>query len=120
MKNELIAQTNISDMLRDLANKIESGQIKNYELYQNSDGFTTVKIDSSDGEQRMIQKRQGQDGYNKVSTEYIKKQASEERRNVVLTLVNEGLKQTEIAEKTMVSQKTVSNDIKILKKSNQL
>jgi DNA-binding NarL/FixJ family response regulator len=122
MKNELITQpeTNIPNTLRTLANAIESGQIKHYEFNQNSDGFTTVKVDSSDGEQRMIKTQQEQDGYSKVSTEYIKKQTPESRRHIVLNLVNEGLSQTQIAEKTMVSQKTVSNDIKILKESNKL
>lgn len=122
MKNELIAQpeSNIPNTLRALANAIESGQIKNYEFSQNSDGLTTVKVDSSDGKQRMIQTQQDQEGYNKVSTEYIKKQEPKIRRDVVLNLVNEGLNQTEIAEKTMVSQKTVSNDIKILKEKNKL
>lgn len=122
MKDELIAQpeNNIPNTLRRLAHAIESGQIKKYALSQDSDGLTTVTIDSSNGKQRIIQTQQNQEGYNKVSTECITKQNLEIRRNFILSLVNDGLNQTEIAERTMVSQKTVSNDIKKLKESNKL
>lgn len=118
----LMVQTKTSavNTLRTLASAIESGDISRYDISQSSDGSITVKADSSDGSQRMIQTQTDMDGYSKSSTEYIQKQTPKVRRKTVRKMTEKGLSQTEIAEKTMVSQKTISNDIAKLRKKGKL
>lgn len=113
-------KTSAVKTLRTLANAIESGDIRNYNISQSSNGSITVKADSSDGSQRMIQTQTDMDGYSKISTEHIQKQPLKVRRKTVLKMVKEGLSQVKIAEKTMVSQKTISNDIAKLREQGKL
>lgn len=114
------SKTSAVRTLRTLASAIESGDISKYDISQSSDGSITVKADSSDGNQRMIQTQTEMDGYSKLSTEHIQKQTPKARRKTVLKMAEKGLSQTEIAEKTMVSQKTISNDIAKLRSKGKL
>ncbi|NQZ31425.1 MAG: HTH domain-containing protein [Oceanospirillaceae bacterium] len=114
------SKTSAVKTLRTLASAIESGDISNYNISQSGDGSITVKADSSDGSQRMIQTRTDMNGYSKLSTEHIQKQTPKARRKTVLQMVEAGLSQTDIAEKTMVSQKTISNDIAKLREKGKL
>ena len=113
-------KTSVVKTLRTLANAIEQGDISNYAINQSSDGLITVKADSSDGSQRMIQSQKEMNGYSKISTEHIQKQPPKARRKTVLKMAQEGMSQVQIADKTMVSQKTISNDIAKLRKKGRL
>lgn len=121
-QNELMVQskTNVANTLRTLASAIEAGTVSRYEINQTSDGSITVKADSSDGAARVIQTQKAIDGYTKTSTEHIQKLPAQQRRATVKSLVQEGLSQTQIAEKTMYSQKTISNDIRKLRNDGEL
>jgi DNA-binding NarL/FixJ family response regulator len=114
------SKTSVVSTLRTLASAIESGDISQYNISQSGDGSITVKADSSDGSQRMIQTKTDMNGYSKVSTEHIQKQTPKARRKIVLAMTEDGLSQVEIAEKTMVSQKTISNDIAKLREKGKL
>ena len=120
--NPLVVQskTNVANTLRTLANGIEQGTVSNYEINQSSNGSITVKADSSDGTARVIQTQTEMDGYTETSTQHIQKQPPATRRKTVQKMIKQGLTQTEIAEKTMYSQKTISNDVKKLKESGEL
>ncbi|MCP1338050.1 hypothetical protein NJR55_00460 [Idiomarina sp. M1R2S28] len=121
-QNELMVQskTNVANTLRTLASAIEAGTVSRYEINQTSDGSITVKADSSDGAARVIQTQKAIDGYTKTATEHIQKLPAQQRRTTVKSLVQEGLNQTQIAEKTMYSQKTISNDIRKLRNDGEL
>ena len=84
---------------------------------ENSVQFTA---DSADGKQRIIKHQNSIPGLQREQTEYVQKQNPVQRRKVVKQLVSEGMKQTEIAKRTMTSQKTISNDIKVLKEKGRL
>jgi len=114
------SKTNIANTLRALASGIEDGTVSNYEINQSSNGCITVKADSSDGKARVIQTQTQMEGYTQTSTQHIEKQKPEARKRTVKKMIDEGLTQTEIAEKTMFSQKTISNDIKELKYNGDL
>lgn len=60
------------------------------------------------------------DGYTETSTQYIQKQPPSTRRKTVQKMIKQGLTQTEIAEETMYSQKTISNGVRKLKESGEL
>ncbi|MDI1232594.1 MAG: HTH domain-containing protein [Methylobacter sp.] len=121
--NELITQskTNVANTLRNLASAIEAGTVSRYEIHQTSDGLITVKADSSDGTKRMIQTQKSIEGYTKTSNEFIQKQPPQIRLETVKKLVlEEKLNQSQIAERTMYSQKTISNDIKKLRNLGEI
>ncbi len=120
--NPLVVQskTNIANTLRALATGIEQGTVGHYEIHQSSDGTITVKADSSDGKARIIQSQTQLEGLTHTSTQHIEKQKPEARQRTVKALVEKGHTQTEIAEKTMYSQKTISNDVAKLKKNGLL
>lgn len=121
-QNELMVQskTNVANTLRTLASAIEAGTVSRYEINQTSDGSITVKADSSDGAARVIQTQTAIEGYTRTSTEHIQKLPAQQRRSTVKALVQEGLSQIQIAEKTMYSQKTISNDIRKLRSDGEL
>lgn len=120
--NPLVVQSkvNIASTLRALATGIEQGTVGHYEIRQSSDGSITVKADSSDGKARIIQSQTQLKGFTHTSTEHIEKLKPEERRETVKVLIEKGYTQTEIAEKTLYSQKTISNDVERLKKDGLL
>ncbi|MGG7055284.1 hypothetical protein, partial [Nitrosomonas sp. ANs5] len=120
--NPLVVQskTNIANTLRALATGIEQGTVSHYEIKQSSDGSITVKADSTDGKARVIQTHSEMEGYAHSSTQHIEKQKPEARRRTVKKMIESGLTQTKIAEKTMYSQKTISNDVRRLKEDGEL
>lgn len=120
--NPLVVQskTSVANTLRALATGIEQGTVNRYEIHQSSDGSITVKADSSDGKARVIQTQTQLEGYTHNSTQHIEKQKPDARRRTVKQLIEQGCTQTEIAEKTMYSQKTISNDVKKLKENGEL
>lgn len=121
-QNELMVQTKLSvtNTLRTLADAIENGAIKEYKIEQNSDGSIVVKADSSDGMNRLIQTQKVTEGYSRSLVEHIQKVPAQQRRQTVKQLTEEGFTQTQIAEKTMCSQKTISNDVKQLRNDGDL
>ncbi|WP_336949227.1 HTH domain-containing protein [Acinetobacter junii] len=120
--NPLVVQskTNVANTLRALAAGIEQGTVSNYEIHQSSNGSITVKADSSDGTARIIQTQTEMDGYTETNTQHIQKQPPATRRKTVQKMIKQGLTQTEIAEKTMYSQKTISNDVKKLREIGEI
>jgi DNA-binding NarL/FixJ family response regulator len=123
-ENQLVVQSKISvvniSVVKILQALIEQGTVDNYKICQSSDGSITVKADSSDGMARIIQSQTQLEGYTLTSTQHIVKQKPDARRRTVKELFKQGYTQTEIAEKTMYSQKTISNDIRKLKKDGEL
>ena len=121
-ENPLVVQskTNVANTLRALANGIEKGTVGHYEIHQSSDGSITVKADSSDGQSRVIQSQKQLEGYTHTSTQHIEKQKPDARRRTVKKLIEQGHTQTEIAEKTLYSQKTISNDVRKLQEDGEL
>lgn len=120
--NQLMAQskTTATTTLRTLADAIEAGNVSRYEINQTSEGSITIKADSSDGKSRMVRTQKEADGYTRISTEHIQKLSAEQRRKTVKTLSREGMNQTQIAERTMYSQKTVSNDLRMLRDQGEI
>lgn len=114
------SKTNVANILRALASGIEQGTVSHYEIRQSSDGTFTCKADSSDGRNRIIQSQTQLEGYTNISTQRIAKQKSDARRRTVKKLIEQGHTQTEIAEKTMYSQKTISNDVRKLQEDGDI
>ncbi len=121
-ENPLVVQskTNVANTLRALASGIEQGTVGHYEIHQSSDGSITVKADSSDGKARVIQSQTQMEGFTHTSTQHIEKQKPDARRRTVKKLIKQGLTQTQVAEKTMYSQKTISNDVRKLQEDGEL
>ncbi len=122
-KNNMLVEQpkyNIVNTLNSLSKAIEEGVVSKYQITQDGEGRTTIQIDSSDGENRIINSHHDLEGYNSSSTIKIKKQPINKRREIVKQLRQDGLTQTEIAKRTMVSQKTIANDIQYLKESKSL
>jgi DNA-binding NarL/FixJ family response regulator len=120
--NELvtIAQENASKTLRELAKAIENGTVSRYKFSQENVGRICFQADSPDGTQRVIQTQQNANGYQRISTERIQKQSPVERRQIVKQLIDEGHTQSQIAQRTLYSQKTISNDVRRLREDNEL
>jgi DNA-binding NarL/FixJ family response regulator len=112
---QLSSAKTTADTLRKIADGIESGQISDYEITQTGKGFVNFMIDSSDGQDRLIQQHKVIKGVSRKTIETISKQTKDDRLDTVRELFNEGMTQEEIAKRTMTSQKTVSNDLKILR-----
>jgi DNA-binding NarL/FixJ family response regulator len=77
-----------------------------------------LKVDSIDSQSRTILTIEEQGTYNTSSmTNYKKVENISERRDLVKKLNKEGKSQNEIASITMVSQKTICNDLKAINKN---
>ncbi|WP_152547199.1 HTH domain-containing protein [Delftia sp. RIT313] len=109
----------VAEQLRDLAEKVQSGEIGGYQFSQTANSIT-LTVDSADGNERLIKHRDARPGLVRTTTERIQKQAPAKRRIVVKELAQEGRTQQEIAARTMRSQKTISNDLAKLKKDGEL
>lgn len=105
--------------LRNLADGLEDGSIDEVKVTTSSNGKIEVIADSNQGNDRTILTEKKSPGYESSSVEVIKKSTPEERRKTVCLLKQEGLSQNEIAKRTNVSQKTISNDIKYLKENKE-
>lgn len=119
--NDLVMANNarVAAKLRELAEQVQSGEIRGYEFKQ-TDSTVSLTVDSADGNQRIIRQKTFLPGLTRNNTEQIKKQPAVERRKLVKYLAQEGMTQTEIAKRTMYSQKTISNDINKLKANGEL
>jgi DNA-directed RNA polymerase specialized sigma24 family protein len=124
IQNELQqqAKTNAVITLRKLAMAIESGSITSYDITQSGDGAIKVAIGSHEAQQRPPAPvpRSSVPAAPRMVREFTDKLSPQSRRADVKKMFLEGLTQTEIAEKTSCSQKTISNDIQKLKDSGEL
>jgi predicted transcriptional regulator len=81
----------------------------------------TLTTDSTDRENRTINSQKSFPGLNITTTEQVTKLPIEQRRELVKRLhVEENLNQTEISERTLYCQKTISNDLRVLKERGEL
>jgi predicted HTH transcriptional regulator len=116
----LTNRSNVATQLRTLADLVESGHIRNYQISQDAQSISFI-ADAADGRRRVIKHQHTLNGLRRESTEHIEKAASaEERREVVAALYAEKRPQVEIAKRTMVSQKTISNDLKWLRQQGKI
>ncbi|MGK9419280.1 winged helix-turn-helix domain-containing protein [Pseudomonas cedrina] len=112
------ADAMVAKQLSDLAKIIQQGGV-DYTVQKKGDRMVFT-VDSPDGTQRIIREADSMTGLVRESTELATKLPASQRRDVVKQLADEGLTQIEIAKRTMTSQKTVSNDIKVLKGAGEL
>lgn len=124
IQNELLlqAKTNAVITLRKLAMAIESGSITSYDITQSGDGTVKIMIGSHEAQERLAPPapRSSAPVAPRAVREATDKASPQSRRAEVKKMFLEGLTQTEIAEKTNCSQKTISNDIQKLKDSGEL
>jgi len=99
---------------------IESGNLGNIKMnYEN--GNFEFSAESIDGKEKVIIKKHSIAGVNEESKISLQKPKNiNERRERVLHFREKGLSQAKIAELTMTSQKTVSNDIRALKEQGKI
>ncbi|EPN8252971.1 TPA: winged helix-turn-helix transcriptional regulator [Vibrio harveyi] len=106
----------IPSEVKDIAEAIATGQVKNAKMEWNEDGSVSFSADSPDGSARITMQKHEFAGVTQESKTDISKPANKaERLQRVEILKKQGKTQTEIAHFTMTSQKTVSNDIKELR-----
>jgi DNA-binding NarL/FixJ family response regulator len=120
MNNLQVKQVKVPQEVIETIQTIESGNLGNIKMNFENGNFE-FHAESSDGQEKIIIKKQYIPGIileNKISVQ--KTNSIEERRERVLHFHKEGLSQTKIADLTMTSQKTVSNDIKSLKDMGKL
>jgi len=107
--------------VKEIAEAIASGNVKNAKMEWNDDGSVKFSADSPDGSARITMHKHEFAGIIQESKTNISKPSSkQERLNRVRVLHKQGKTQTEIAHYTMTSQKTVSNDVQELKKKGLL
>jgi len=100
--------------ITEIANLIQSGQLSAWKIEQGHNGEAKFHGTAPDGSGIIIQKKVV-GGYSRTTTETMNKPATiDERRARVRELRSEGMTQTQIAERTGYSQKTISNDCKFL------
>lgn len=117
---ELFDRATVAKQLRNLAAKVESGQVSSYQITQDKHSVSFT-ADSADGRSRIIKKQHSINGLHRESSEHIEKAHSpKKRREVVAVLHAEGKTQVEIAKRTITSQKTISNDIRWLKEHGKI
>ncbi len=105
----------VNNLLHALVSKVENGH--NVEFISKNNK-TILKVDSIDSQSRTILTIEEQGTYNTSSmTNYKKVENISERRDLVKKLNKEGKSQNEIASITMVSQKTICNDLKAINKN---
>ena len=113
------SKNNTVSTLKALVKAIENDEISQYKIEQTSDGITNIIIDSTNKSERIINSSMEMNGYKSTTQTHIKKQKPDERRKIVKQLHKEGKTQVEIATHTMTSQKTISNDLKIIEKEEK-
>lgn len=107
--------------VKEIAELIATGNVKNAKMEWNDDGSVKFSADSPDGSARITMLKHEFLGITQESKISISKPASKkERLDRVKTLHKQGKTQTEIAHYTMTSQKTVSNDLQELKNKDLL
>jgi len=118
MENEgSLVPSKIPMEVKDIAEAIANGQVRNAKMEWRSDGSVIFSADSPDGRSRIIMEKLQFAGVTEESKINVSKPMNiEERLQRVEILRKRGMTQEEIKKITMTSQKTVSNDIKLLKK----
>ncbi len=112
-----LAPVAIPTEVKDIANAIANGQVKNAKMEWRSDGAVVFSADSPDGKSRIIMEKVEVAGLTEESRVTVAKPHDlDERLERVEVLRKRGMTQVEIAKRTMTSQKTVSNDIQELKR----
>jgi DNA-binding NarL/FixJ family response regulator len=107
--------------VRDIAEAIASGRVKNAKMAWHDDGSVSFSADSPDGTARITMSKTEFAGVTHESKIDITRPTSkEERLERVRVLKLQGKTQTEIAHYTMTSQKTVSNDVRELQEKGLL
>ena len=107
-------------LFRNLAITSKSIETLNYTIIKEGSEFT-VKTKAVDGKKSSINSHKSFPGLNVTKTEQVTKLPIEQRRELVKILhVNENLNQTEISERTLYCQKTISNDLKFLRNRGEL
>lgn len=119
MSNNLLPKSSIASLFRELADAAESNATPDFTIRKKGQKITIIVDSSSD--ERFINSKEVIPGINRTTIEQITKLPVEERRKLVRNLhINEKLNQTEISEKTLYSQKTISNDLKVLRDRGEL
>ena len=104
------------NILNTLVSEIPSiSTISNFDISRKNNK-TTVKVDSEDGNSRTIVTFERQRNFTQTTVTNSSKGTIQERRELVSNLRKAGKSQSEIASMTMVSQRTIANDLKIIKK----
>ncbi|MCG3695465.1 hypothetical protein [Aliarcobacter butzleri] len=102
------------NILNTLVSEIPSiSTISNFDISRKNNK-TTVKVDSEDGSSRTIVTFEKQRNFTQTTVTNSSKGTIQERRELVGNLRKEGKSQSEIASMTMVSQRTIANDLKII------
>ena len=102
------------NILNTLVSEIPSiSTISNFDISRKNNK-TTVKVDSEDGNSRTIVTFERQRNFTQTTVTNSSKGTIQERRELVSNLRKEGKSQSEIASMTMVSQRTIANDLKII------
>ena len=99
------------NILNTLVSEIPS--ISNFDISRKNNK-TTVKVDSEDGNSRTIVTFERQRNFTQTTVTNSSKGTIQERRELVSNLRKAGKSQSEIASMTMVSQRTIANDLKII------
>lgn len=116
-----LVPSNIPREVKDIANAIAQGQVKNAKMEWRSDGTVVFSADSPDGKSRILMEKVQFAGVTEESKISVSKPTDmEERLQRVEVLHKRGMTQQEISKFTMTSQKTVSNDIQKLKERGVL
>lgn len=119
-KTELTVNTSVAGLFRELAYAAESNNTPDFIISKKGSKISIV-IDSSNGHDRFINSKETLLGLQRTTTEQVKKLPIEQRRELVKHLhVKENLTQTEIAARTLYSQKTICNDLKVLRERDEL
>jgi DNA-binding NarL/FixJ family response regulator len=107
--------------IREIADAISSGKVKNAKMEWKDDGSMMFSADSQDGTARItMQKHEFAGIHREEKIDISKPKDKAERLERVKILRQQGKTQTEISHYTMTSQKTVSNDIRELKEQGFL
>lgn len=103
--------------IHEIAQAIAEGQVKNAKMEWSADGRVTFCADSADGASRFILEKQEIGGVtSELKINVPQPNDREERLRRVKVYREKGMTQSDISRFTMTSQKTVSNDIKELKR----
>ena len=99
------------NILNTLVSEIPSiSTISNFDISRKNNK-TTVKVDSEDGNSRTIVTFERQRNFTQTTVTNSSKGTIQERRELVSNLRKAGKSQSEIASMTMVSQRTIANDV---------
>jgi len=111
----------IPSEVKDIAEAIAKGDVKNAKMEWQDDGTVSFSADSPDGKSRITMEKVELPGVSQeVKINISKPKSKKERLQRVKHFYNQNKTQNEIAYYTMTSQKTVSNDLKELRQSGAI